>query len=128
MRYLGDEEGPAPRLKDVRVERPQEFLDGILADVEKLADVGLVHGDLSPYNVLVYQGEPWFIDFPDCLRVDRLGAAPWRQLAEAERLLRRGLRAFEVYFRNDHVTLDIDAFVGGLVGRLDRRGVLKGPS
>src|SRR3990172_3069805 len=79
MRYLGDEEGPAPRLKDVRVERPQELLDGILADIEKLADVGLVHGDMSPYNVLVHDGNPWFIDFPDCLRVDRLGASPWRR-------------------------------------------------
>src|SRR3990170_483734 len=78
MRYLGDEEGPAPRLKDVRVERPQEFLDGILADIEKLAKVGLVHGDMSPYNVLVHKGDPWFIDFPDCLRVDRLGGGSTR--------------------------------------------------
>ena len=125
MRYLGDEEGPAPRLKDVRVERPQEFLDGILADIEKLADVGLVHGDMSPYNVLVHDGKPWFIDFPDCLRVDRLGGSPWRRLEEAGNLLRRGLHAFDVYFRNDRVTLDVEPFVERILSRLDRRGVLR---
>jgi len=128
MRYLGDEQGPAPRLKDVRVERPQEFLDGILADIEKLADVGLVHGDLSPYNVLVYQGDPWFIDFPDCLRVDRLGGSPWQRLEEAANLLRQGLNAFGVYFRNDRVTLDVEPFIEGIIARIDRRGVLRGPS
>src|SRR3972149_706481 len=124
MRYLGAGEGPAPRLKDVRVERPQEVLDGILADIEKLAKVGLVHGDMSPYNVLVHKGDPWFIDFPDCLRVDRLGGSPWRRLEEAGELLRRGLHAFEVYFRNDHITPDLEPVVERILSRLDRPGGL----
>lgn len=124
MRYLGDDDGPAPRLKDVRVERPQAFLDEILCGIEKFAEAGLVHGDLSPYNVLVYRGDPWFIDLVDCLRVDRLGASPWRRLQQASEFLRRGLNAFEVYFRNDHIALDAEAFTKRILARLDRRGVL----
>lgn len=124
MRYLGDEEGPAPRLKDVRVERPQVFLDEILRGIRKFAEAGLVHGDLSPYNVLVHGGVPWFIDLAECLRVDRLGTSPRSRLREASESLRRALRTFEAYFENDHVTLDVDDFVRGVVAQLDRRGVL----
>ncbi len=125
MRYVGDEDGPAPRLKDVQVESPAQVLREILAGVERLADVGLVHGDLSPYNILMHRGEPWMIDFPDCLRVDRLGASPWRRLEQAAHLLRRGLHAFEVYFRNDHVAVEVEPFVERIIARIDRRGVLR---
>jgi len=125
MRYLGDEDGPAPRLKDVKVERPEGVLKQIVEDVERLADVGLVHGDLSPYNVLLYRGEPWMIDFPDCVRVDRLGGSPWRRLDEAANLLRRGLNALNVHFRNEHVAVEVEPFVERIIAKLDRRGVLR---
>src|SRR5512136_700346 len=71
MRYLGDESGPAPRLQDVRLERPEEFLEKVLTGVESLTATGVVHADLSAYNILVHEEEPWFIDFSEAIRVDR---------------------------------------------------------
>jgi RIO kinase 1 len=121
MRYLGDDgTGPAPRLKEVLLDDPAGFLQEILRGVKKLAEVGLVHGDLSAYNILVHRGEPWFIDFPDCVRVDRLGWPPWHRLDEASRLLTRGLQGVATYFKAYQIPLEVEPFVEGLVGSLDR--------
>lgn len=125
MRYLGDEEGPAPRLKDVRLSDPKGLLADVLAATERLALAGVVHGDLSAYNILLYRGEPWFIDFSDCIRVDRLGASSWKKLTAASELLSRGLRALESYFRRYGLTVDVDTFVSRVIERLDTHGVLR---
>src|SRR5437667_8571358 len=59
MRYLGTDDGPAPRLKDVLLEEPRDFLEDALDMVRRLIGAGVVHGDLSAFNVLVHQGELW---------------------------------------------------------------------
>lgn len=125
MRYLGDDDGPAPRLKDVRLEDPEGFLAQVLAGVEALARAGVVHGDLSAFNILVHRGEPWFIDLSEGVRVDRTGAAPWIRLTEAGSVLNRGLSALQVYFRRYGLSIDIEAFVSDVVDRLDRFRVLR---
>lgn len=125
MRYLGDEDGPAPRLQDVRLEDPEGFLAKTLALVERLARAGVVHGDLSAFNVLVHAGEPWAIDLSEAVRVDRLGGAPWRRLTVAADVLTRGLGALQVYFRKYDVRIDMDAFVSRLVDGMDRFGVMR---
>src|SRR3989442_7918200 len=65
MRYLGTEEGPAPRLKDVVLEDPKEFLDRVLDTIRRLIGAGLVHGDLSAFNVLVHDAKPLVIDLSE---------------------------------------------------------------
>lgn len=57
MRYLGTDAGPAPRLKDVRLEDPAGFLERLLDEVRRLCAAGVVHGDLSAFNVLVHDGD-----------------------------------------------------------------------
>ncbi|TLZ69693.1 MAG: hypothetical protein E6K14_09025, partial [Methanobacteriota archaeon] len=76
MRYLGDDNGPAPRLHDVELDSPEAFLRAVLEAVSALGRAGVVHSDLSAYNVLVHAGRPWLIDFSDAIRVDRTGEAP----------------------------------------------------
>jgi RIO kinase 1 len=124
MRYLGDDEGPAPRLQDVRLTAPREFLAQTLAATEALVLGGQVHGDLSAFNVLVLHDRPWFIDFSDALRVDRLGQSPWRRLTIAQKRLRRDLRALQVYFRKYGLSYDVEDLVTPLIQKLDVFGVL----
>ncbi|MFQ5907257.1 MAG: RIO1 family regulatory kinase/ATPase [Thermoplasmata archaeon] len=124
MRYLGDDEGPAQRLQDVRLTEPKDFLTQILAATEALVRGGQVHGDLSAFNVLVHQARPWFIDFSDALRVDRLGESPWRRLTIAQKRLRRDLRALQVYFRKYGLSYDVEGIVSPLIQELDVFGVL----
>jgi len=128
MRYLGDDDGPAPRLHDVRLEDPDTALSEILRGVEAMAVAGVVHADLSAFNILVHGGAIWFIDFSGAVRVDRLGTAPWVRLTRAAESVRNGLMALQVYFRRYGVRIDLEPFVGRVVARLDTGGVLRGLS
>lgn len=118
MRYLGDEKGPAPRLQEVDLEYPDAFLDAVLHGIAELFRAGVVHGDMSAFNILVHDGAPWFIDFSDWVRVDRLGESPWIRATQALRLLTRGLEALQKYFRRYHLELDTAIVVPPLMKTL----------
>src|SRR5437667_9686828 len=71
MRYLGTDDGPAPRLKDVLLEEPREFLEDALDMVRRLIGAGVVHCDMSAFHVLVHRGQLWLIGFREAVLVDR---------------------------------------------------------
>ena len=124
MRYLGDDDGPAPRLVDVRLGDPEPVLQEILSGIEALARAGVVHTDLSAFNLLFHDGHVWFIDFSEALRVDRTGTAPWIRLTEASAMLEHGLNALGNHFRRYGLTIDVGPFVDRIVDSLDRFRVL----
>jgi RIO kinase 1 len=124
MRYLGDEGGPAPRLKEVVLDDPEDFLGRVLSGVEGLAKSGVVHSDLSPYNILVFQGEPWFIDLSEAIRVDRTGHVTWKRLHSATLALESGLSAIQVYFRRYHLEFETEPLVSRIIKSVDKFDVL----
>ena len=66
MEYFGDEDDAAQQLNQVRLE-PSEagpLFRRLLSNVELFLAMNRVHGDLSPHNVLYWQGEVRIIDFP----------------------------------------------------------------
>ncbi len=63
MEFIGEERKASPKLKDIPLENPSETLRLILDDLKKLYDAGLVHGDISEYNILLKNGLPYIIDF-----------------------------------------------------------------
>lgn len=125
MRYLGDGNGPAPRLKDVRLDDPASFLAAVLEGVEALARAGVVHGDLSAFNILVHDGKPWFIDFSEAFRIDRVGNSSWIRLTEATQALRHGFAALGQYFGRYDLDVDAESLTARLVDSHDRFGVLR---
>jgi len=60
---------PAPRLADVSLDRVEAkaVFAALLSAVVKMLCVGVVHGDLSEFNVLMGQGGPVLIDFPQAV-------------------------------------------------------------
>jgi RIO kinase 1 len=70
MEYFGDEDGPCPTLQQAKVpkERATEIWKLIKANIEMMLQADCVHGDLSPYNILVdldSSSDPLrIIDFP----------------------------------------------------------------
>ncbi|MEJ7731333.1 MAG: PA4780 family RIO1-like protein kinase, partial [Polyangiaceae bacterium] len=67
MECVVDPEGnPAPRLGDVAfdAEGAQAIYDLVIREVVRMLAVGVVHGDLSDFNVLVSGDTPVIIDFP----------------------------------------------------------------
>ncbi|RJQ17224.1 serine protein kinase RIO [Candidatus Woesearchaeota archaeon] len=62
MSVVGND-GPAPPLKNAFPKNPKAFFDEIVLTMKKLYHHGLVHGDLSEYNILNDKEKPVFIDF-----------------------------------------------------------------
>jgi len=69
MEYIGEGGDPAPTLHDVRLENPETAYDVIREYMRRLYSAGLVHGDLSEYNVVVYDGELTIIDVGQAVTV-----------------------------------------------------------
>ena len=65
MAFVGDDEQPAARLSEIDVERAeaQPLFDGLMRNVELALACDRIHGDLSAYNVLYWQGAVTIIDF-----------------------------------------------------------------
>ena len=106
MQYLGTAEAVAPMLQHAVLRDPELFLQRTIDGIEGLAEAGIVHSDLSPFNILVHDDQPWYIDLAAGIRVDRLGAPPWVRLNEAFQALERGAEALARYFRKYDLTLD----------------------
>jgi RIO kinase 1 len=63
MEYLGDENGPSPRLRDVKVDDPEKLFKELLRQLRMIwQDAGLAHADFSDYNIMIHKGEAWIID------------------------------------------------------------------
>ncbi len=65
MEYIGALGEPAPRLSDVILEQEeaQPLFECILHNIELALIHGRIHGDLSAYNILYWQGAVTLIDF-----------------------------------------------------------------
>jgi RIO kinase 1 len=69
MEYFGDEENAAPMLFRAALNRDEaeEILRKIIGNVKLWLANHLVHGDLSPYNLLYWEGRIVAIDFPQAV-------------------------------------------------------------
>ncbi|MDN7012122.1 serine/threonine protein phosphatase [Methanoculleus sp. FWC-SCC3] len=55
---------PGVNLSRATLEEPESVLDEILDNVREAYRLGIVHGDLSEFNVMVDEGQCWLIDWP----------------------------------------------------------------
>jgi len=76
MEFIGDTEGSAaPRVVDVPIEDPAALYEDLVAQVGRMArEAHLVHGDLSPYNVLFQDGHTVLIDVAQAVASDHPNA------------------------------------------------------
>jgi RIO kinase 1 len=72
LEFVGDEEGiAAPRLAETRPTAGEllTLWDDVVESMTTLSGLGLAHGDLSAYNLLVHQGRIVLIDLPQVVDV-----------------------------------------------------------
>ena len=62
MEYVGDDTMPAPMIREVRLAAPTVAYEDVVASMAAMRNAELVHGDLSEYNLLWWDGRPWVID------------------------------------------------------------------
>jgi RIO kinase 1 len=69
MEYLGTEDGRAKRLSEVDVENPQTAYEVVREYMRRLHDAGLIHGDLSEYNIVFHEGQLYVLDLGQAVTV-----------------------------------------------------------
>jgi RIO kinase 1 len=90
MGFIGVDGVPAPLLREVDLKDPENFYHQLLEEMRLLYTVGnLVHGDLSEYNVMVWEDAPVVFDVSQAVLV----AHP---LSDA--LIRRDIENVNSYF------------------------------
>jgi RIO kinase 1 len=85
MELVADADGnPAPRLGEVELpaETAREYHAALIRDVVRMLSLGLIHGDLSEFNVLVAPDGPVIIDLPQA--VDAAGNNAARSMLERD--------------------------------------------
>ena len=93
MELITDEDGvAAPRLNDLDLngELALQYHDQLIREVVKMLCAGLVHGDLSEFNVLVDAQGPVIIDLPQAIDAAANNHAP--------RMLERDVGNLALYF------------------------------
>jgi len=96
MELVADAEGnPAPRLGEVELspETAREYHGVLIRDVVRMLSLGLIHGDLSEFNVLVAPDGPVIIDLPQAVNAAGNNAA-WTLLERDVNNLRSTLGRF----------------------------------
>ncbi len=91
MDMICDEEGyPAPRLNDVTLsaEDALEFHARMITEIVKMLCAGIVHGDLSEFNVLLSHSGPVIIDLPQAVNAAGNNSAAAMLLRDVENMAR----------------------------------------
>lgn len=113
MEYFGDVNNPAPTLNSVTLPagQAQPMFDRLLWHVELMLRHNRVHGDLSAYNVLFWDGRAIVIDFPQ--------AVVALKNPHAQRLLQRDIERLGQYFARYGVTVDSRALAREMWARFE---------
>jgi RIO kinase 1 len=109
MQYVGTIGAAAPRLADVRLERDEAraIFDRLLDQLRIFASVGIVHADLSAYNVLMQHGRPWIIDVPQAVDLDH---------SQGRQLFARDVTNLCRYFEKYGIRTDASALAADVLG------------
>ncbi len=73
IEYIGNKE-PAPKLVNSEIKNKKKLFEDVIDNTKKLYKTGLVHADLSAFNILVKDNKPYFIDFSQATSVNDIYA------------------------------------------------------
>lgn len=111
MQYVGDRTQGAPRLVHARLDRTatERAATLLVGELHRMVGAGVVHADLSVFNLLWWDDRLWVIDVPQAVDIGtNLGAFD---------LLHRDVTNVATWFRARGVRFDADAVFADLVAR-----------
>ena len=110
MEFIGDLEQAAPRLAQAKLSAPEvaSAWEQLLDSLRALTGAGMVHADLSAYNLLWWRGRLVIIDLPQ--------AVEFISNADAPDLLHRDLTNVAAWFERRGVAVDVEAVFAELIG------------
>jgi RIO kinase 1 len=111
MGYEGDEQVAAPALNEVALDQEEatQLFREVKRNIELLLSQDLIHGDLSAYNILYWEGRVTLIDFPQVTNA--------RTNAHAEAIFWRDVTRVCEYFQRLGVRCDAEQVAADLWSR-----------
>ncbi len=105
MDYIGDDQLPAPILQSVELAEGEALtlFDDVMSNVELLLKHDLVHGDLSAFNILYWEGGVMLIDFPQVVES--------KENPHAYKIFQRDIQRVCEYFADQGVACDAGSIV-----------------
>lgn len=93
MEFIGSDGQAAPRLIDITLTKTQadQSLKLLLKDIQIFLQCGIIHGDLSPYNILWWNDKPVIIDIPQAIDI--------RENPNKDKILARDIFNLLQYFK-----------------------------
>lgn len=109
MQYLGDRQRAAPRLVHAGLDRAgvARAADLLVDNLRRMVGAGIVHADLSVFNLLWWDDDLWVIDLPQAVEIGTN--------SQAFDLLHRDVTNVAAWFRARGVAFDADAVFAELV-------------
>lgn len=100
MDYIGDEFEAAQTLNHIKLDRDEahSLFDEVMRNIELMLEHELIHGDLSAYNILYWEGKITLIDFPQIVQL--------RGNSDAKFILHRDITRICQYFMKQGVDCD----------------------
>lgn len=106
IEFIGSE-NVAPKLKDKAPENPKKFLEEVIRGMRDLFRAGMVHADLSSFNILNDSEKPVFIDVSQCSSIKH---------PRAQEFFDRDVRNIATYFRKIGLKADEDQMKKRIMG------------
>lgn len=107
MSYIGSKNKPAPMLKDVKLENPEKIFKKLVDFVSVMYKKGgLVHGDISAFNVLIYKKKPYLIDLGQGVLLDH---------PNSHTFLKRDIHNLVIYFKKYNIKADENKIYNGII-------------
>jgi len=108
MDFIGNEQIAAPTLNGIHLDRKeaQVLFERVLVNINLMLDKERVHGDLSAYNILYFQGEITIIDFPQAINPN--------QNPNAFTIFQRDMNRVCEYFNSQGVKVDPHALANDI--------------
>lgn len=97
LEFIGKGDEIAPKLKDKEPKSPLKFFNEIIENLKRMYKAGLVHADLSAFNILNLDEHPVFIDFSQCTTTKN---------PRAEEFFNRDIKNIAVFFRKLSLKID----------------------
>jgi RIO kinase 1 len=111
MSYHGDEREAAPTLNTLDLEQgeAEELFQEVLRNIDLMLQQDLIHGDLSAFNILYWEGKVTLIDFPQIVNL--------HSNRKARYILQRDIQRVCEYFARQGVRCDPAAIMDEFWGR-----------
>ncbi len=99
MEFLGEEGKPAPLIYTLKEINFEDAYFKVIGFIEKLYKAGIVHADLSEFNIVYHKKEPYILDFGQSVKITHPNSLNF---------LLRDIKNVNKFFRSRNVKVEDD--------------------